>query len=66
MMNTGAEATLNGEYREMTFFFTDIEHFTTMTETIKIDLLIDLLSEYLEEMSSIIQDNEGTVDKYIG
>lgn len=66
LMKSGSEASLTGEYREMTFFFSDIKNFTTITEKLDIDKLIDILCDYLEEMSSIIQDNEGTVDKYIG
>jgi len=60
------DAHLGGEKRELTIHFSDIEGFTTVSETLKPEALVELLAEYLGEMSRIIADEKGTVDKYIG
>lgn len=60
------DAHLQGEKREITIHFSDIEGFTTVSEMLKPEELVDLLAEYLGEMSRIIGEEQGTVDKYIG
>lgn len=60
------DAHLQGEKRELTVHFSDIEGFTTVSETLKPEELVELLAEYLGEMSRIIAEENGTVDKYIG
>lgn len=60
------DAHLGGEKRELTIHFSDIEGFTTVSESLKPEELVDLLAEYLGEMSRIIAEEKGTVDKYIG
>jgi adenylate cyclase len=60
------EAHLQGEKRELTVHFSDIEGFTTISESIPPEELVELLAEYLGEMSRIIAEEKGTVDKYIG
>ncbi len=57
---------MSGEKTEATFMFTDIADFTTISESVKIELLVKQLASYFEGMTSIIHFNEGTVDKYIG
>ncbi|GAB4439795.1 MAG: hypothetical protein OHK0011_22340 [Turneriella sp.] len=60
------DAHLQGEKRQLTVHFSDIEGFTTISETIPPEQLVELLAEYLGEMSRIIAEENGTVDKYIG
>lgn len=60
------DAHLQGEKRELTVHFSDIEGFTTVSESLKPEELVELLAEYLGEMSRIIAEESGTVDKYIG
>lgn len=57
---------LGGERREMTVMFTDIQGFTNLTETMDVESLGNMLNFYLDEMSSVVLDNDGTLDKYIG
>ena len=57
---------LGGEKRTVTVLFTDIAHFTSISEALKPESLISLLNEYLETMSNIIMAEGGTVDKYEG
>jgi len=66
LMANGQEATLGGETRELTVFFSDIVGFTSIAERITAQELVDLLAVYLGEMSAIIDSEQGTVDKYIG
>ncbi|MGI4852157.1 MAG: adenylate/guanylate cyclase domain-containing protein [Janthinobacterium lividum] len=66
MIASGQEAKLGGERKRLTFLFSDIEGFTSISERIPSDILIKHLSEYLSELSTIIIHHYGTIDKYIG
>jgi len=57
---------LGGERREITAFFTDIQGFSTISETLEPETLVILLNEYLTEMTNIIMEFGGTVDKFEG
>jgi len=57
---------LGGEKRNITIFFSDIRGFTPISEKLKPEELVHLLNEYLTEMTSIILENQGVVDKYMG
>jgi class 3 adenylate cyclase len=52
--------------KEVTVMFLDIKDFTTITETMKPNALVQLLSEFFEGMSDIIMANAGVIDKFIG
>jgi len=62
------KAKLGGDRRELTVFFSDIASFTTISEQFqdKPEGLVELLNEYLDEMTAIILKHEGTLDKYEG
>eukprot|EP01134_Creolimax_fragrantissima_P005342 CFRG5342T1 len=66
LMRAGYEAKLGGERRYLTIFFSDIVDFTRISEQLDPESLIEMLSVYLSEMSGLIQEQQGTVDKYIG
>jgi len=57
---------LGGEQRELTILFSDIADFTSISEKMIPADLVSLLNEYLTEMTRIIIENDGTIDKYIG
>ncbi|MDP8205661.1 MAG: adenylate/guanylate cyclase domain-containing protein [Candidatus Electryonea clarkiae] len=57
---------LGGERRRMTALFTDVAGFTTVSEKLTPDELVGLLNVYLSEMSKIILDHDGIIDKYEG
>jgi len=57
---------LGGEERVMTALFTDVAGFTTVSEKLTPEELVSLLNEYLSEMSQIVLNNEGIIDKYEG
>jgi adenylate cyclase len=66
MLESGQEATLQGQTRAMTVYFSDIAGMTSMAETMAPDQLVQLLSRYFDEMTALIAAQEGTVDKFIG
>jgi len=59
---------LGGETREMTFLFTDIRGFTTISEGFKSDpqALTRLINQFLTPMTDRILAHRGTIDKYMG
>ena len=59
---------LGGERKEMTFLFSDIRGFTSISEKYKGDpeALTDLINNLLTVLSNEILDNQGTIDKYMG
>lgn len=57
---------LEGERREMTYLFTDVANFTTMSEGIDSKELAPMINAYFEGVTSIVLRHEGMVDKFIG
>lgn len=59
-------ASLEAERRVMTYLFTDIANFTTFSEKMESRELAELINEYLEGMTQVVQKHDGMVDKFIG
>ncbi len=57
---------LGGEEREITAFFSDVQGFTSISERLTPHEIVELLNEFLTEMTDIILRHEGTVDKFEG
>ncbi len=59
---------LGGELREISVLFGDVQGYTTLSERMSPEALIDLLNTHLSLAGSAIMDGqyEGTLDKYIG
>ncbi len=57
---------LGGEKRELTIMFTDLAGFSTFSERLGPVELTTLLNDYLTEMTDIIMEEGGTLDKYEG
>jgi adenylate cyclase len=57
---------LGGERIEGTVLFADLAGFTALSEDLPPDVLVNLLNEYLGEMTEIILRFDGTLDKYMG
>lgn len=57
---------LGGEKRNVTIIFTDIRGFTTLSESVSSEELIQILELYFTPMTQIVLNNNGTLDKYIG
>jgi adenylate cyclase len=57
---------LGGEQREMTFLFTDLEGFTSLTEAADPQNIVIWLNAYLDGLCRIAMEHGGTVDKIVG
>lgn len=59
---------LGGETRDMTIMFADIRGFTKLSEAFSDapETLTHIINIFLTRMTQIIQQNNGTIDKYIG
>lgn len=66
MIESGEEPQLGGEETYMTAFFSDIVSFSTFSEQLEAKELVQLINEYLNAMTNIINERGGTLDKYIG
>ncbi len=66
IMDDPDQLNLGGELRELTIFFSDLEGFTTISEGLEPHQLTQLLNEYLTDMTDIILESGGTLDKYEG
>ena len=52
--------------KPLTVFFCDLQGFTQLTERLEPEVLTELLTQYLTEMSKIAIRWGGTIDKFIG
>lgn len=57
---------LGGEERVITAFFSDLQGFTSISESLEAGVVVELLNEFLTEMTDIILNYKGTVDKFEG
>jgi len=57
---------LGGVDKELTVFFSDIRGFTTLSESMTPQELVNHLNEYLTAMTDVILGYDGTLDKYVG
>jgi class 3 adenylate cyclase len=57
---------LGGQKRQLSLLFSDLAGFTTLSERMDPQELIARLNEYLTEMTALVMDEGGTLDKYIG
>jgi adenylate cyclase len=66
MLKHPEQLRLGGERREITILFSDIRGFTTMSEKLDPEAVVQLLHDFLNPMSNIIINQGGTIDKYMG
>jgi class 3 adenylate cyclase/ABC-type nitrate/sulfonate/bicarbonate transport system substrate-binding protein len=66
LIKSGIPLTLGVEPRFLTVFFSDLENFSSHSETLAPNDLLVQISTYLEEVSGAISEEGGTVDKFIG
>lgn len=66
MVETGEDPQLGGHDAEITAYFSDIQSFSTFSEKLGSGPLVELMNEYLTACTDIVQEEGGTLDKYIG
>lgn len=66
VLNNYDQMRLGGDRREVTLFFSDIAGFTTLSENMEPEELVNFLSVYLKEVSDIIMNRKGFINKYEG
>ncbi len=67
MVESGNKPSLGGTEATLSAYFTDIQGFSTFSEKLGSPTkLVELLNEYLSEMTDILMENQGTLDKYEG
>lgn len=66
LMDDPSKLNLGGERRELSIYFSDIQGFSTISERLEPQDLTHLLNDYLSDMTAIILEEEGTLDKYEG
>jgi len=57
---------LGGENRQVSVLFSDIRGFSTMSEKMEPDEVVEFLNEYLTEMTAAVQEWGGHVNNFIG
>ncbi len=57
---------LGGERRNVTVLFSDIRGFTSFSERVEPEAVIELLNNYLSNQESVVMKYHGVIDKYVG
>mgnify|MGYP000571795860 CR=1 FL=1 len=55
-----------GERREMSVMFVDLKGFTSISEVLEPDDLVEMVNNFFGHMTDSISQNKGVVDKYMG
>ncbi|MEO6003349.1 MAG: adenylate/guanylate cyclase domain-containing protein [Opitutus sp.] len=66
MIESGDDPQLGGHESEITAYFSDIQGFSAFSEKLESGPLVELMNEYLTACTDIVQEEGGTLDKYIG
>lgn len=57
---------LGGEWKKLSFLFTDLTDFTPLVESLDAGVIVPLLNEYLDQITRIVFKHGGTIDKIVG
>ena len=67
LLKEGSDAAaLGGKLCDIAVLFVDIRGFTTMSEVLEPEEVVQILNRYLTLTSTCIFDNSGTLDKFVG
>ncbi len=62
----GEQQALGGSRVVKTIMFSDLRGFTSMSEKLSPDQVLDVLNDYLQRMTGVIRDHTGDINEYIG
>lgn len=69
LLNTNSASSWSnkgGRHADIAVLFVDIRGFTALSERIAPEGVVDILNKYLTMTSTCVQQNNGTVDKFVG
>lgn len=66
ILKDGDNVALGGKLVDIAVLFVDVRGFTTMSELIEPEKVVEILNKYLTLTSKCILSNGGTLDKFIG
>lgn len=66
IISTGQPLEIGGQSRFLTIMFTDIQSFSAMAEREPTRQLMQHLSEHFQAITTAVNTNHGTIDKFIG
>ena len=66
MVESETDPQLGGHEETITAYFSDIQSFSTFSELMPASQLVELMNEYLTVCTDLVQEERGTLDKYIG
>ncbi len=59
-------AKMGGDRKEVSVLFSDIRSYTSLTETMEAEEVVEMLNQYFESMVEAVFMHKGILDKYIG
>jgi len=66
LLARGDDFKMGGDRKEVYVLFSDIRSYTTLTESLEAEEVVQMLNEYFELMVEAVFKHRGTLDKYIG
>lgn len=66
LLENPASLNTDGEVRELTILFTDIQDFTSLTEQTSPTILVAMMGEYFDGLCRAVIKHGGTIDKFVG
>lgn len=66
LMENPDAAKMGGDSREVSILFSDIRSYTTLSENLSAEQVVEMLNQYFEQMVDAVFQFKGTLDKYIG
>lgn len=66
LISSGDLPRLGGESRHMTVLFTDIRNFTTISEQLTPEEVVEMLNEYFGRACAALSEEGACIDKFIG
>ena len=66
LMDDPEAVALGGRRQDVTVLFSDLRDFTSISERLEPEEILEQLNEYFTEMVEVVFEHRGTVDKFVG